>query len=58
MINRTPDQLIFYKGKTIRDVGIIIPGFGQLAMTKGYSNAIIAGSGIIKSAIVRVTVTR
>jgi len=58
MTNMTADPLIVFKGNTMTGAGITIPGFGELAMTKGYNRAIIKGTNPLKDGIAKVRVGR
>ena len=58
LTNMTADPIIIHKGTTVTGPGVIIPGFGELAMTKGYSNAIVVGTNPLKAGIVKVRVAR
>ncbi len=57
MTNMTGDPIIVFKGKVKRGLGVTIPGHGELAMTKGYSNAIVTTPSTSRAGMVK-TITK
>ena len=58
MTNMTGKPVQVFKGTHITGAGETIPGYGELLMSKGYSNAIVACNDPLKDGIVKVRVRR
>jgi len=58
MTNMTGEPINVFKGMKKKGIGITIPGFGELAMDKGYSKCIVTSGNLLKPGIVKTIVAR